>query len=153
MKKEFEMTQEQLDALLKASQPVSLIALQCGMPKSPQKNANAAWKRLGGVMGFDHMSVKGSSKGNRFFTATAVEPTAAPALLQPAEPAYEIRLFMDGDKWCALSGPNLQEGIAGFGDTPMQAFEAFETEAGHRCITNLHMLACVVIFRINPPTL
>jgi len=35
----------------------------------------------------------------------------------------EIQLFMDGDKWCALVGRDLQEGIAGFGDTPVEAIE------------------------------
>lgn len=27
----------------------------------------------------------------------------------------------DGDQWCALYGANLQEGIAGFGNTPFMA--------------------------------
>ena len=31
----------------------------------------------------------------------------------------------DGNKWCVLYGENLQEGIAGFGDTPMQAVDDF----------------------------
>ena len=33
----------------------------------------------------------------------------------------EIRIFPDGDMWCALIGPDLQEGVAGFGTTPEQA--------------------------------
>lgn len=33
--------------------------------------------------------------------------------------------FMDGDKWCVLHGENLQEGIAGFGDTPDDAIREF----------------------------
>jgi len=33
----------------------------------------------------------------------------------------EIRLFPDGDVWCALIGPDLQEGVAGFGATPEKA--------------------------------
>ena len=32
-----------------------------------------------------------------------------------------IRLFPDGDQWCALYGPDLQEGRGGFGDTPEDA--------------------------------
>lgn len=31
------------------------------------------------------------------------------------------RVFMDGDKWCVLYGDNLQDGVAGFGDTPHDA--------------------------------
>lgn len=33
----------------------------------------------------------------------------------------EIRIFPDGDMWCALIGPDLQEGVAGFGTTPEKA--------------------------------
>ena len=33
----------------------------------------------------------------------------------------EIRLFRDGDQWCALRGENLQEGVSGFGLTPEAA--------------------------------
>ena len=69
MHKDFEMAQEQLDRLLKAMQPVPLIALQCGMPPSPQARANAAWKALGEDMGFKHMTVKPNGKGDRFFSA------------------------------------------------------------------------------------
>ena len=58
MKKRFDMTPEQLDALLVACKPVPLIMLQCGMPPSPQERANSAWKKLGDEMGFDHMSVE-----------------------------------------------------------------------------------------------
>jgi len=38
------------------------------------------------------------------------------------------RMFPDGDKWCALYGENLQEGIAGFGDTPEKAAMQFDIE-------------------------
>lgn len=31
----------------------------------------------------------------------------------------------DGDQWCVLLGENLQEGIAGFGDTPYKAILEF----------------------------
>jgi hypothetical protein len=33
----------------------------------------------------------------------------------------EIRLFRDGDQWCALRGGDLQEGVSGFGLTPEAA--------------------------------
>lgn len=32
----------------------------------------------------------------------------------------------DGDMWCALYGANLMEGVAGFGETPEKAMEAFD---------------------------
>lgn len=39
-----------------------------------------------------------------------------------------VSLTLDGDKWCALYGSNLQEGVAGFGKTPLEAIEAFDKE-------------------------
>lgn len=38
---------------------------------------------------------------------------------------YKPNLFIDGDKWCALYGGNVQEGIAGFGDSPADALVDF----------------------------
>lgn len=35
-------------------------------------------------------------------------------------------LSKDGNMWCALHGGNLQEGVAGFGETPAKALFAFE---------------------------
>ena len=35
------------------------------------------------------------------------------------------RVFIDGNKWCVLYGENLQDGVAGFGDTPTLAVYAF----------------------------
>jgi hypothetical protein len=32
----------------------------------------------------------------------------------------------DGGQWCALLGPNLMEGVAGFGDSPDEAMTAFD---------------------------
>lgn len=69
MRKDFEMTQEQFDIILAACKPVPLIAINCGMPRSPQQNANAAWERLGKEMGFDSKTVKPIGKGDRFFSA------------------------------------------------------------------------------------
>lgn len=37
----------------------------------------------------------------------------------------ELKIFLDGNKWCALYGENLMEGTAGFGDTPIEALEEF----------------------------
>lgn len=35
-------------------------------------------------------------------------------------------LMLDGTKWCALYGQDLMDGVAGFGDTPEKAMEAFD---------------------------
>ena len=74
----FEMTQDDLDELLSHMKPVPMIMLQCGEPPSPQENANNAWRRLGTKMGFDHMTVKPSGRGDRFFSAVSTS--------QPTEP-------------------------------------------------------------------
>ena len=36
------------------------------------------------------------------------------------------RVFIDGNKWCALYGENLQDGVAGFGDSPELAAQDFD---------------------------
>ena len=38
---------------------------------------------------------------------------------------YRPALSVDGDKWCALYGDSLQEGVAGFGDSPAEAYADF----------------------------
>lgn len=71
--KEFEMSQQDLEELYEACKAVPLIALNCGIPPTPQEMANKAWEKLGIKMGFDYMSVKPSNKGDRFFTAIPME--------------------------------------------------------------------------------
>lgn len=36
-----------------------------------------------------------------------------------------VRIFMDGDMWCALAGQNIQEGTVGFGPSPALAVAEF----------------------------
>ena len=40
----------------------------------------------------------------------------------------EVAISLDGDRWCALIGENLQEGLAGFGESPVQAIRALANE-------------------------
>jgi len=74
MRKEYEMTNEQYEKLLQACRPVPMIALQCGMPTSPQENANRAWEELGKEMGFEYMTVRSVPGKPRFFIAETKEP-------------------------------------------------------------------------------
>lgn len=39
---------------------------------------------------------------------------------------YRPTLTVDGNMWCALYGENLQDGVAGFGESPAKAMEAFD---------------------------
>lgn len=73
MRQNFEMTEADLAGILEACKSVPMIMLQCGTPRSPQENANAAWQALGDRMGFDHMTVRPTGAGDRFFSAEAKE--------------------------------------------------------------------------------
>jgi len=35
------------------------------------------------------------------------------------------RLFIDGDQWCCLYGSNVQDGVCGFGESPIDAVYDF----------------------------
>jgi len=39
-----------------------------------------------------------------------------------------IRVFIDGDHWCAVLGEDLQDGLAGFGNTPQEALRELADE-------------------------
>lgn len=39
---------------------------------------------------------------------------------------FKPQIYIDGDKWCALYGANIQDGVAGFGDTPAKAMIDFD---------------------------
>ena len=38
------------------------------------------------------------------------------------------RIFLDGNQWCALYGENIQDGVAGFGDSPEKAAWEFDRQ-------------------------
>jgi len=70
MRKEFQMTPDELKDIMEACRPVPMIMLQCGTPSSPQENANCAWKSLAEKYGFDWESVRPvSGKDRHYFTA------------------------------------------------------------------------------------
>ena len=71
----YEMTQEDCDALLAAMQPVPMIMLHIGGGgSSQQENANRAWRLLGEKMGFVWDTVRPiEGKGMRFFSAVPSE--------------------------------------------------------------------------------
>ena len=66
---DYEMTQAELDELIAASQPVRYMVFGGVAPPTPQENANRAWEALGKELGFLHMTVLPTGKGDRFFTA------------------------------------------------------------------------------------
>jgi len=50
---------------------------------------------------------------------------AAWEMMRPSV-VFKPHLSKDGNMWCALFGDNLQEGVAGFGETPRTAMYAFD---------------------------
>lgn len=65
--------------------------------------------------------------------AIAHEARMAGAAIQEAAGAHQRpsavfrpSLSVDGNQWCALYGANLQEGVAGFGDSPADAMWDFD---------------------------
>lgn len=78
MRFEYEITEAELERLLEASNPVVCMKVGSYAPRSPQENANAAWKALGGEKGFDHMTVQPiPGKEQRFFTAEELKEAVA----------------------------------------------------------------------------
>jgi predicted TIM-barrel fold metal-dependent hydrolase len=73
MRREYEMTQVQLDAIMDACKPVPYIVIGGHAPRSPQENANDAWERLGEELGFRHMTVQPLGVNPRRFTAEPKE--------------------------------------------------------------------------------
>jgi hypothetical protein len=55
------------------------------------------------------------------FTSAAYEQQRPCVLFRPV-------ISMDGNQWCALYGDNLQDGVAGFGDTPAKAMDDFDKQ-------------------------
>lgn len=45
-----------------------------------------------------------------------------------ARPSMRLRpqLSIDGNQWCALFGQSLQDGVAGFGESPDAAYKDFD---------------------------
>lgn len=71
-RKEFEMSQAQLDAILDACKPVPYMIIGGQPPMSVQESANAAWRRLGDELGFEFMTVR-PGKSQRHFSAQPKE--------------------------------------------------------------------------------
>lgn len=58
--------------------------------------------------------------------AAAQEEYAAACELRRPSLVLRPALSIDGNQWCALHGKNLQEGVAGFGDSPDAAYWDFD---------------------------
>ncbi len=77
-RREYEMTEKDLEEILSAGRPTPVIFGNNGMDLggNQQENTDNAWKRLGKKMGFNYMTVRpirGKNNTNRFFTAVPSE--------------------------------------------------------------------------------
>lgn len=63
----------------------------------------------------DYETLTGQSRLN---SAIEAEEFNLVAVLKP-------KISIDGNQWCVLYGDNLQEGVAGFGDSPLLAVYDF----------------------------
>ena len=104
-RREYEMTEAQMRAILDAGKPVPAMYLNGGrsMFDSPQENANRAWKKLGDELGFDYMTVRPAAGGQRFFTAipNKVACSRCGQMLGSADEAEGCR-----DPSCPLQAPD-----------------------------------------------
>jgi hypothetical protein len=65
-------------------------------------------------------SVVGTEMDAALARLIAAQKLASPhVLMRPA-------VYIDGNKWCALYGDNIQDGVAGFGDSPAEAMSDFD---------------------------
>lgn len=91
----YEMAQEDLDKILEVCKPTPCIMIGGSTGPGLQENANNAWAALGKKMGFDSMTVRPSSKGNRFFSAvptdTKEQVEAKKRLAEEEERSVEIK--------------------------------------------------------------
>jgi len=74
MRKEYEITTEELNTLLDACKPVPYMIVGNSPPRSPQENADTAWASLGRTHGFKWNTAEPvSGKSQQFFTAEQTE--------------------------------------------------------------------------------
>jgi hypothetical protein len=83
------------------------------------------------IHGCDVGSIIGDAVRSGFDASWAIqliqqEFTTAGYEMQRPSVLYRPKMFVDGDQWCALYGDNLQDGVAGFGDSPDNAMRNFD---------------------------
>lgn len=70
-------------------------------------------------------AITAANVGHYFHMASETIRCAASAYEAPSA-VFRPAVYIDGDKWCALYGENLQDGVAGFGDSPSEAMWDFD---------------------------
>ena len=99
------------------------------MSDSYQAIYDAVRSRIhGGDVGAAVESACRQAFGNADHQITCVAQEYAAAAYEQQRPCvlFKPALSIDGDQWCALYGSNLQDGGAGFGDSPEKAMADFD---------------------------
>lgn len=63
---------------------------------------------------------------NHHMQSVAQDATWAAQEYARPSAVYRPRIAIDGNMWCALYGDNIQEGVAGFGESPAKAMADFD---------------------------
>ena len=89
---------------------------------------DAASQKIGRIDASDFISAVQNSLSGAHQSIQIVEQDFSAVALEMRRPSILLRLeaYPDGNAWCALHGRNLQEGVAGFGDTPDKAMRDFD---------------------------
>ncbi len=63
-----------------------------------------------------------------FMAEVAIRAAAEDICIRMTQPHVLMRpsISIEGNKWCALYGENLQDGVSGFGDSPAEAMSNFD---------------------------
>lgn len=76
MRREYEMSEDQLTTLMDACKPVVCMNIGGFTPRSPQEKVNKVWAQLGKQMGFLPLTVEPiPGKSNKHFTAETANKT------------------------------------------------------------------------------
>ena len=75
----------------------------------------------------EHSSMAMNSIGHAVQMVQHSMQNAAACYEEPSA-IYRPKLSTDGNQWCALYGDNLQNGVAGFGDSPAAAMWEFNKQ-------------------------
>lgn len=84
------------------------------------------------------ISMTVATLGQEFGLAAEQQQQAAIETMRPSV-LFRPTIGRDGNKWCALYGPNLMEGVAGFGDSPAEAMLDFDANWATKIVPSNQM--------------
>lgn len=100
------------------------------MPNSYQATYDAVRSRIsnGNIGAAVESAIRDANIG--FFVQQAVDIATQDIAIAMTRPSvlYRPHLAIDGNKWSALYGDNIQQGVCGFGDSPAEAMADFDAE-------------------------